>query len=66
MMIFVLYILKHLFSVVKVDNLVSQWQQIGVETPHDTSLEDVLTEVRTLSYYIISLYGFIIKVRTCR
>ena len=32
-------------SVVKVDNLVNQWQQMGVEAPHDTSLEDALTEV---------------------
>ena len=34
-----------LFSIVRVDNLISQWQQMGVEAPHDTSLEDALTEV---------------------
>lgn len=32
-------------SVVKVDNLISQWQQMGVEAPLDTSLEDALSEV---------------------
>ena len=32
-------------SVVKVENLISQWQQMGVEAPLDTSLEDALSEV---------------------
>ena len=36
-------------SVVKVDNLVSQWQQMGVEAPLDSSLEDTLAEVHILS-----------------
>ena len=40
----------HDCSVVKVNNLISQWQQMGVEAPHDTSLEDALTEVCYLSY----------------
>lgn len=34
-----------MFRVVKVDDLINQWQQLGVEAPHDTSLEDALNEV---------------------
>ena len=34
-----------LFSIVRVDHLISQWQQLGVEGSHDTSLEDALNEV---------------------
>ena len=37
-------------SVVKVDNLVSQWQQMGVEATLDTSLEDVLSEVLSMTH----------------
>ena len=32
-------------SVVKVENLVNQWQQMGVEAPLDANLEDALSEV---------------------
>ena len=30
---------------VKVDDIVNYWQTIGIETPHNQSLENILTEV---------------------
>ena len=54
MMLLVLFIFVHCFSVVKIDNLVNQWQQMGVEAPHDTSLEDALTEVHMLIHPCMS------------
>ena len=30
---------------VNIDDVVTHWQNIGVETPHEQSLETVLTEV---------------------
>ena len=32
-------------SYVKVGSLVSEWQRLGVEAPHNTSLEELLSEV---------------------
>lgn len=30
---------------VKVDDVINYWQSIGIETPHEQSLENILTEV---------------------
>lgn len=35
----------------KVDDIVTYWQKIGIETPHDKSLEDILTEVSVVQQH---------------
>lgn len=35
----------NLSGFVKVDDIINYWQEIGIETPHNESLENILTEV---------------------